>query len=411
MTQRLWSLLRCKEFLAVLVMIFAADLATGIFSPTFSLYATSLGATFTLVGLLSSVVGLTRIVASIPIGMISDALGRKPVLLTGMLLLAVSSYLYTVVTDPYLLLPMRMMTGIVITSTFFIGMAYVGDVVPKADRGLASGMYTTCMGLGFTLGSFLGGRLAASAGYVLTFRTAAVLALIGFGVAWWGLSSAQEREPADPRLPSPLRKLGLLARQPALLAVSLGYLLTILMFDAAIVSFLPLYAASLSIGQAAVGVMFSFRALASTLVRLPTGVLTTRLASRRLMLAALFLGMVMVFSICFLSSPIPLALALAGEGIGFGMYLTAGQAFITQRFDESQRGTAMGLYSMTGSIGATLGPLLLGAVADLWGLRAVFLSTGILVALGIGAILYIASRERAACPSVPGNETRGALRV
>jgi len=409
MGQRIGGLLRRREFVAVLVMIFAADLGTGIFSPTFSLYATSLGATFTLIGLLSSVVGLTRIVASIPIGMVSDAVGRKPILMGGMFLLAASSYLYTVVSNPYLLLPMRMMTGIVITSTFFIGMVYVGDVVPYADRGLASGIYTTCMGLGFTLGSILGGKMAASLGYGPTFRTAAVLALIGFGVAWWGLSSKRERRPAGVRAPSPSGKLGMLARQPALLAVSLGYLLTILTFDAAIVNFFPLYAASWSIGQAAVGVMFSLRALASTSVRLPTGVLTTRFASRSLMLAGLCLGMVTVFSICCLRSPVPLTLALAGEGIGFGMYLTAGQAFITQRFGESERGTAMGVYSMTGSIGVTVGPLVLGAVADLWGLKSVFWVTGIVVALGIGAILAIMTRERAAERLTAGGESRGAL--
>lgn len=392
-TKRLLQLLGRKELLSVFIMIFVADLVVGVFSPTFSLYAASLGASLTFIGLLSSVMGLTRILASIPIGMFSDAKGRKGVLLAGMLVLALSSLLYSIVSDPVWFLPIRVLTGLVISSTFFIGMAYVGDMVERHDRGLVSGVYTTCMGLGFTIGSWLGGQLAAATGYVATFRLAALAALVGATIAWVGLAgrprlrTANER-PAD----SPLGKLGLLARRPDLLAASLGYLLIVLMFDAAIVNFFPLYASTLLIGQAAIGSMFALRALASTTVRLPTGLLTTRFPSQRLMVLALVLGAIMVLSICTLVEPVPLTLVLAGEGICFGMYLVSAQTFVTERFGESERGTAMGVYSMTGSIGSLIGPFALGAVADFWGLRTVFLVTGGTVFLGILVFLHTLSR-------------------
>ncbi len=391
-TKRLLQLLGRKELLSVFLMIFVADLVVGVFSPTFSLYAASLGASLTFIGLLSSVVGLTRILASIPIGMLSDAKGRKGVLLAGMLVLALSSFLYSIVADPIWFLPIRVLTGLVISSTFFIGMAYVGDMVERRDRGLVSGVYTTCMGLGFTIGSWLGGQLAATAGYVVTFRLAALVALVGAAIAWLGLAGRPRLRTATEGAASPLGKLGLLARRPDLLAASLGYLLIILMFDAAIVNFFPLYASSLLIGQAAIGSMFALRALASTTVRLPTGLLTNRFSSQRLMVLALVLGMIMVLSICFLMEPVPLTVVLAGEGICFGMYLVSAQTFVTERFDESERGTAMGVYSMTGSIGSLVGPFVLGAVADFWGLRTVFLVTSGTVFVGILVFLYMLRR-------------------
>jgi MFS family permease len=391
-TKRIKHLLFRKELFAAFVMVFTADTVVGIFSPTFSLYATGLGASLTLIGVLSSIVGLTRTVASIPIGILSDARGRKGVLMTGMFLLSATGYLYTTVSNPYWLLPIRLLHGLVITSTFFIGMAYVGDVVTREERGLASGMYTTCMGLGFTLGSWLGGTLATSYGYVATFRVAAVLALVGFGVAWWGLRAGAPPKVAHVSALSPPGKLALLTNEPQLFATSLGYLLIILMFDAAIVNFFPLYATSLLISQAMIGTMLAVRALASTSVRLPTGVLIGQFSSSRLMVGALSLGMIAIFSVSWLTDPILLTIMLAGEGICFGMYLTAGQTFITDQFDASERGTAMGVYSMTGSIASTAGPFLMGAVADLWGLRAVFWLTSGLVILGIALILYINSR-------------------
>lgn len=391
-TKRLQGLLTRKELASVFVMIFIADVVVGVFSPTFSLYATGLGASMTLVGVLSSVAGLTRILSSVPIGLLSDAKGRKGVLVSGMLLLATSSYLYTVVHDPYLLLPIRMIYGIVITSTFFIGMAYAGDKVAKADLGLTSGIYTSCMGLGFTLGSGLGGKMAAEFGYVLTFRVAAMAALAGAIIAWWGLEASPKRGTLQMRALPPGMKLGLLVKEPQLFAASLGYMLTILMFDATIVNFFPLYAKSLLISQATIGSMFAIRALASTSVRLPTGVLTSRIPSKRLMLIALFLGMIMLFSIGFLTQPIPLTMVLVGEGVCFGIFLTSGQSFINEHFGESDRGTAMGVYSTTGSISATAGPFVLGAIADLWGVRSVFWLTGTLVLVGIGVFLYTSSR-------------------
>jgi MFS family permease len=381
-----------KELVSIFVMVFLADVVNGIFSPTFSLYATSLGASLTLVGALGSTVGLTRIISSVPLGLFSDAKGRKGVLAGGMLLSAVSSYLCTLVSNPYFLFPMRMLTGVATTATFFIGMAYVGDVVPKAKHGLASGVYTTCMGLGFTLGSELGGKLAAQLGYIPTYRIAGTLALVGFTVAWWGLGSSSNQQVAHVRTISPITKLGILAKEPHLLAASVGYLLIILMFDAAIVNFFPLYANSLFISQAVIGSMFAIRALASASVRLPTGLLTSRFSSERLMIVALVLGMTMVVGICFLKSPLTLTLMLMGEGMCFGIFLTSGQAFITGAFDGSERGTAMGVYSMTGSIASTAGPFLFGAVADVWGLRSVFLLAGALVFLGILVFLYARSR-------------------
>lgn len=397
-SRRLQGLLTRKELVSVFIMIFIADVVVGVFSPTFSLYATSLGASLTLVGLLSSVAGLTRIVSSVPIGMLSDAKGRKGVLVTGMLLLAISSYLYTIVRDPYLLLPIRMIHGIVITSTFFIGMAYAGDKVEKADLGLVSGIYTSCMGLGFTLGSAVGGKMAAELGYVTTFRVAATWALAGALLAGWGLEASSERGVPRMRALPPGMKLGLLAKEPQLFAASLGYMLTILMFDATIVNFFPLYAKSLLISQATIGSMFAIRALASTSVRLPTGVLTCRIPSKHLMVIALFLGMVMLFSISYLTRPIPLTVVLVGEGVCFGIFLTSGQSFINEHFGESDRGTAMGVYSTAGSISAAAGPFLLGAVADVWGLRSVFWLTGAIVLVGIGGFLYTSSRSDSARP-------------
>jgi MFS family permease len=123
-------------------------------------------------------------------------------------------------------------------------------------------------------------------------------------------------------------------------------------------------------------------------------VLTTRFSSKSLMMVALALGMAMVFSISCTAVPKVLAVLLVGEGICFGMFLTSGQAFIAEHFTESNRGAAMGVYGTTGSVGSTVGPLIMGAAADLWGLNAVLWLAGALVFVGIVVLFYVSYRQR-----------------
>lgn len=114
------------------------------------------------------------------------------------------------------------------------------------------------------------------------------------------------------------------------------------------------------------------------------------------MLISLALMMVVAFAISCITVPVALGIFLAGEGVAYGVFLTSGQAFVTERSTESDRGTALGVYSTAGSLGSAVAPFILGFIADLWGLAAVFGVTGGLVLVGIGALEYMSLRQRRA---------------
>ena len=384
-----------KEVVAICGTVFMADVVSGIVLPSFSLYAASIGASLTLIGVLSGVAGLTAILSSVPIGAISDARGRKNVISVGMLLFTASSFLYTIVPTPIFLVPVRVLAGLAMVSTFSIGIAYVGDVVTKHERGVAVGLYTTSMGLGFAVGPALGGLVAAAYGYQASYLVAALFSGAGFAIARWGLASPPltELKTAGRSGVSFAAKLQMMMGQTGLLAASLANLVNSVVFST-IFSFFPLFAASLALGEATLGLMFAIRALASTVVRLPTGLLATRFSNRLLMMIALSLDLVIVISIAYSATPFVLGLLLAGEGIAYGMFLTSGQSFVTGQYSEANRGTAIGVYNATGSIGMTAGPLILGIVAEWWGLIAVFQVTAVMVLAGIGAMAYIWVRQR-----------------
>lgn len=377
------------------MVVFMADVVSGIVVPSFSLFAASLGASLAMIGLLTSFLAFTAIFASVPIGLLSDIRGRKQVLSGGMLLFSLSSALYTLAPNPWMLIPVRVMGGLAMIAVFMVGVAYIGDVVDKADRGLAIGLYSTSMGLGFAVGPAAGGVLAEQYGLSASYWLAAGVAMVGFVVAVWGLAP-KPREPinsAPPTSASMASRLRLMAREPGLMAASLANLTNNVVFTS-IFGFVPLFAASMSMSPAAIGSMFAGRALASTLARLPTGLITTRIASRHLMTGSLFFAALILAAIARVESQQALGLLLIVDGVAYGMFLTAGQSFITESAAESDRGKAIGVYNTAGSIGGALGPIILGVVAAVFGLTSVFWVTAVVALAGAIVLWIFAARQR-----------------
>jgi len=80
----------------LLLSVFVAMLGLGIVSPIMPLYAESLGATYTQVGLLSSAWSTSRLMFSAPAGRLSDSTSKKKVIVAGMLTYAVVSLMYVI---------------------------------------------------------------------------------------------------------------------------------------------------------------------------------------------------------------------------------------------------------------------------------------------------------------------------
>ncbi len=385
-TPRPWRTLLRTEVLAICFVVFCADAVTGMVTATFSRFATNLGASVALVGALTGFMALVSIFIALPLGLLSDRVGRRWVVAGGMLCFALSNVLYTLAPNPYWLFPVRILAAVAIFAVFMMGMAYLGDVVSDGERGLAVGLYSTSMGLGFTVGPALGGLLAEQYGYATAYRTAALLALVGCGVALWGLRrESKSTTTVSHQRPALLPQLRLLVRNPQLLAASSGALVNSLAF-AVLFAFFPLYAAANDRSDVAIGTLLAGRALASTFTRIPTGLLATRLSNRLLMSVALLLTAVVHLTLFWPGLAPSWGALLMIEVVAYGMFLVAGQSFMTKHAGPSERGAAIGLYGMASSIGGVVGPVVLGIVATWWGLPSVFALTALVLVVGVGLI-------------------------
>ena len=176
---------------------------------------------------------------------------------------------------------------------------------------------------------------------------------------------------------------------------ALAHLLLSPIFNGAVINFVPVKAGTLGFTAVAIGSLFTVRALASTVTRLPIGAISTPRRSYWLMLLALALGGGAMLLLASQSGYGIYMVALAVEGVSFGMFLTAGQAFVTHNADAPMRGAALGAYNMAGGVSAAISPIVLGLLAQAYGLDFALFATSILVLTG-AAVLAIAYRRAVA---------------
>ncbi len=379
-----------RDVAELCAVIFIADAVSGILSPTFPLFAENLGASLALLGIITTVGGLTQLVFGLPIGVLSDRVGRPRVLLAGITTFILCMLSLSLATGPFMLFVSRFLYGIAGVATFSIGAAHLGDITTREQRPFAFGLYTSCMGLGFTVGPLLGAQLAERYSAKTAYTVGAVIGVSALAlVLHILLRSEPGRRRSGAARAAGMRNIRDILRNRRLMLVTFGNMLMSLTFTGGVSTFFPIYANELLVSQAAIGTMFAVRAMVSTLGRLPNGIISRALGSQSVMFGALLLDSIVMLSIAHTGSPVMLTVLLAMEGLAFGAYLVSGQTYVADNTKMENRGAAIGVYSTASSIGGTVAPLVLGVVADVYGVRLVFTITGII--LGVGLALSIAA--------------------
>jgi len=348
-----------REIAELCVVIFIADVVSGILSPTFSLFAENLGISLALLGIIITAGGLIQLIIALPFGVLSDRIGRPTMFVGGNIAFSLCLFSAAFARGPELLLISRLLYGIAGVATFSIGAAYLGDITTREQRPFAFGLYTSAMGLGFI----------SLVGVALTVRIL--------------LRANRTRAKPTGHRPNGLGNIRGILRERDLMLVTFGNMLMSLAFAGGVTTFFPIYANELLISQAAIGTMFAIRALVSTLGRLPNGIISRAFGNQSVMLSALFLDTAVMFSIGHTRNPTLLTVLLAIEGLAFGAYLVSGQTYVADHTSFENRGAAIGVYSTASSLGSTIAPLVLGIVASAYGIRLVFSVTGTVLAVGL----------------------------
>ncbi len=136
--------------------------------------------------------GVTNFFASPILGALSDAYGRRPVLLLGFCGLALSFLATSLATSLWMLVAVRLVSG-AMQANISVANAYVADITPPQDRARRFGMLGAMFGVGFILGPVMGGLLGAI-DLRLPFQVAGGLALLNLLYGWFVLPESLPAE-------------------------------------------------------------------------------------------------------------------------------------------------------------------------------------------------------------------------
>lgn len=338
-------------------------LAYSIAVPVLPDVTARLGASPTMIGLLFASFGVTLLGVSIPVGALSDRIGRRGPLVAGMMVLAGSTLAFAYATSLPWLFAARLLQGAADAITWGVGFALVADLYGPSERGRVMGLVMSGSNLGFMLGPSIGGWLYETGGATLPFLLVTALALAGaVGFLW-----LEFPPPAGAREAVPFRRL---VAHPDMAACST----LVVVASASMSMFEPVLALHLSsalgLTPGRVGMVFGVAAVASTVLHPVYGWLADRLSGRRLMIAGLVVAsMVMPFVPRADTYGGAMAIFLVQAGT-LSMIVTPSLTYMAEagaRAGAASFGVSYGLYNFAWGGGLLAGPALGGAAYDAMG--------------------------------------------
>ncbi|HMG00464.1 MAG TPA: MFS transporter, partial [Gemmatimonadaceae bacterium] len=141
-----------------MITAFVDMLGLAMVIPLLPFYATKLGASATIVGVLIAAFSIAQL-ASAPLwGRFSDRYGRRPALLVGLLVSAVAYVIFAYASTLWLLLISRVVQGLG-GGTIGVVQAYVADASDPNDRAKSLGWLSAATSLGAVVGPAIGSAL------------------------------------------------------------------------------------------------------------------------------------------------------------------------------------------------------------------------------------------------------------
>ncbi len=158
--------------------LFIMLVGVGAIIPVRSIYAREHGSTMAELGMMASGYLLGQFLFQLPGGWASDKLGRKPLLIAGIVVSGLISFLFLANDNPWYFIALRFVEGAAGGAIAPSANAYVIDTVPAKERGAAFGWIGAANSAGFMMGPAIGGVMSDWFGYTAPFIFGGVLTLL-----------------------------------------------------------------------------------------------------------------------------------------------------------------------------------------------------------------------------------------
>jgi MFS family permease len=388
-----------------------SSMGLGILSPILPAYVDSFAASSFVLGIVFGVYSAARTLFMPPVGILSDRFGRRPFILSGLLLFTVVSPLYAVAANLFQLMLVRFLQGIAAAMLMPVAMSAIGDLSPRGKEGFVMGSFTSAFFAGLGFGPLIGGYMSDKHSITAAFYSMGILSLLALLFTIVALprelsGKGGERPEECPSLSSPrpgsLRpssgqagqgggkgEEGSMWTDRALLGL-LFFRFTRAVGIGLVWVIMPLIAVkSLGISAFQIGILLSANTFITTLLQSPVGYLSDKVGHRKFLTAGSGLACAALAFIAWARDFNGLLYASVALGLAGALIVPAGSALAVSLGRSRGMGRTMGLYNSSLSLGTMLGPMIGGALLDLASVRAVFVSGSVLGLLGWVAVIIM----------------------
>ncbi len=341
--------------------------------PVFALYAEDLpGATPLLAGLALGIYGLTQALLQIPFGMLSDRIGRKPVIFVGLLIFAAGSLVAASADGIYGIIAGRALQGAGAIAAAL--MALAADLSREEHRTKMMALIGASIGAAFALSMIFGPVVNEWIGLSGIFASTAVLAVLGIVILYLVVPDPQQMHfHSDAEVQS--KALGDVLKDPQLLRLDAGiFFLHFMLMSVFLVMPLELRDTA-GLDAADHWQLYLPVFVISLLLMLPFVIL----AERKHQMKPVFVGAIAILVLAvvgFLLSTdaVTLLVSLVVFFTGINLLEASLPSLISKTARATLKGTAMGVYSSSQFMGAFAGGLFGGIAHGLWGIDGLYLT-------------------------------------
>lgn len=384
-----------SQFWVLVLGTFIDRLGGALLFPFFTLYMTrKFGISMTQVGLIFALFASSSVVGSMLGGALTDRLGRKGMLLFGLITSALSSVWMGTVDRVEIFVLAAVTVGLLADTAVPAQQAMVADLLPDEKRIQGYGILRIVVNLAVTIGPMIGGLLAAQS-YLLLFVADAVSSLITAGIAYVALREsrpAQDEKVARETVVQTFAGYLTALRDSAFawfLVASTLMVLTYMQINTTLAVYLR---DTHGVSEQGFGYILSLNAAMVVLFQFG---ITRRLGKTRplIIMAAGTLLYAVGIAMYGLVAAYPLfLLAMVIITIGEMFVSPTGQAIVARLSPADMRGRYMAVYGFSWVIPFAIGPFLAGLIMDNADPRWVWYGAGLLGLVAAGVFYLLEAR-------------------
>lgn len=378
------------EIRVLIASAFVIAIGFGLVAPVLPAYARSFDVGVAAASVVVSAFAFFRLLFAPAGGALVSRLGERPIYLSGLLIVAVSSLATAFAQSYWQLLVFRGLGGVGSTMFTVSAMALLVRLAPPSIRGRVSSSYASAFLIGGMVGPLVGGALA-SLGLRVPFIVYAVALVIAAATVGLRLSGASLR-PAPGSAPAPpmlvREALGDSAYRAALAS---GFANGWCNFGVR-VAVLPQFAVAIHDETWVAGVALAVAAVGTAATLQVSGRLADQAGRRPLVIGGLVVTALSLGAMGLSGDLWVLLVLSAVSGLGAGFVNPGQQASVADVVGtDRSAGTVLSTFQMAQDSGAIVGPILIGLVADTAGFGWAFALTGFVSLLAVGP--WLLARE------------------